>query len=81
MLFTEFNLEDAKEVWEEEAREEGKAEGKAESVLELLSEVGEIPEELRTEVMNQKDTDVLTKWLKLAGRADSVELFMREKDL
>ncbi len=27
MLFTEFNLEDAREVWQEEAREDGKAEG------------------------------------------------------
>lgn len=27
MLFTEFNLEDAREVWEEEAREDGRAEG------------------------------------------------------
>ncbi len=30
MLFGEFNLEDAREVWEEEAREEGRAEGHAE---------------------------------------------------
>ena len=34
MLFTEFNLDDAKEVWEEEAREEGRIQGKAEGRAE-----------------------------------------------
>jgi predicted transposase/invertase (TIGR01784 family) len=30
MLYTEFSIDIAKEVWQEEAREEGKIEGKAE---------------------------------------------------
>ena len=38
MLFTEFNLDDAKEVWEEEAREEGRIRGKAEGKEEKLAE-------------------------------------------
>ncbi len=38
MLFTEFNLDDAKEVWEEEAREEGRIQGKAEGKEEKLAE-------------------------------------------
>lgn len=36
MLFTEFNLDDAKEVWEEEAKEEGRIQGKAEKLTELI---------------------------------------------
>ncbi len=55
---------------------DGKTEGKAESVLELLEEVGEVPEEVRAEIMAQQDLDILKKWLKLAARADTVEGFI-----
>lgn len=34
MLFTEFNLEDAREVWEEEARDEGREEGAVYTLIE-----------------------------------------------
>ncbi|MDR1970486.1 MAG: hypothetical protein LBQ46_01050 [Treponema sp.] len=36
MLLTEWNIDDAKEVWQEEAREEGREEGRAETVKEVL---------------------------------------------
>ena len=35
MLFTEFNLEDAKQVWLEEGREEGREEGGVEKGLKI----------------------------------------------
>lgn len=40
---------------------EGRAEGKVESVLVLLSELGEIPNELKDEIIAQKDTNILDK--------------------
>lgn len=55
---------------------DGKAEGRAESVLELLRELGDVPEELQARIMAQQDFDILNKWLKLAARADSVEDFV-----
>lgn len=59
-----------------DGKAEGRAEGKAESVLELLRELGDVPEELQARIMAQQDFDILNKWLKLAARADSVEDFV-----
>ena len=56
----------------------GKVEGKAEAVLELLEELGPIPEELRKTVMEQQDLDTLKNWHKLAARVESVEEFQRQ---
>lgn len=60
-----------------EGYEEGIARGKADSVIELLEELGEIPEKLREQIMNQKEERLLSKWIKLAGRASSIEEFVR----
>lgn len=54
---------------------DGKVEGKAETVLELLGELGDTSEDLRAKIMAEKDLDTLKIWLKLAGRADTVEEF------
>lgn len=59
-------------------RAEGKAEGKAEDVLELLEELGTVSDELREKIMNETDLKVLTKWLKMAAKADSLEQFLKD---
>ena len=41
MLLTEWNWDDAKEVWQEEAREEGLAEGREEGRAEGLAEAAQ----------------------------------------
>jgi len=66
--------------WEEiaYAKEDGKAEGKAESVLEVLSEYGEVPEDLKNEILSQSDLKKLSGWLKLAVRAGSLKEFMEK---
>lgn len=56
-------------------RAEGKAEGKAESILELLEELAPVPEELREKIMNERNIQTLTKWVKQAVKAESVEQF------
>ena len=73
------------QAWEEKALErlagkaegkaEGRLEGRAESVIELLEELGPVPEELREKILEEKDPDALKNWLKLAARSASVEDF------
>lgn len=68
----------AREVYEDgrmEGRAEGKAEGKADMVFEFLDELGNIPEELRTEVSRESDMGRLTRWVKLAARSGSIKEF------
>ena len=43
-------------------------EGKAESIIELLEELGPVPEELRKKIMKERDAETLKGWLKLAAK-------------
>lgn len=52
-----------------------KAEGKAEDIIELLEEVGDIPDSLRNRIMRQTNLETLSRWHKLAARAQSIEDF------
>ena len=53
-------------------------EGKAEDIMDLLGDIGPVPEELEKRLREQKDLEVLQKWLKLAARAKSMEEFERQ---
>ncbi len=55
---------------------QGIAQGTAESILELLEDMGELTEELRTTILKEKDLQQLKKWYKLAAKTDSLEQFM-----
>ncbi len=59
-------------------REEGKLDGKTESILELLSELGEIPTDLREKIMSQRNITVLQRWLKLAAKSESINQFQEQ---
>ena len=59
----------------------GKLEGKIDSLLEILQELGDIPEVLQTRIESEKDLQVLTSWLKAAARADSMEEFQEKTGL
>lgn len=67
--------EDGKIAGEARGAARGKAEGKADAILELLSEIGEVPEELRIHIYDETDLKCLTEWVKLAARSGSVEEF------
>ncbi|MDO5418298.1 MAG: 3-isopropylmalate dehydrogenase, partial [Lachnospiraceae bacterium] len=55
-----------------EERTEGKAEGKTGAVLLLLSEHGNIPEDLEKAVLREQNEDRLNEWVLLAAKvADS----------
>lgn len=51
----------------EKEKAEGRAEEKANSILELLEDLGELPEALRNYILKEKDLEVLRKWHKAAG--------------
>ena len=60
----------------EEGREEGFSAGKADAILELLEDIGTIPEEIRERIHNEKDIKVLNGWLKQAAKAESIDEFV-----
>ncbi len=53
-------------------------ETKVDSILELLEDLGEIPESLEKELYGQTDFDVLKRWHKIAAKAESIEQFAKE---
>lgn len=59
----------------EEGRAEGRAEGKAEDVIDILEELGAVPEQLRDRIMNETDLNVLKKMVRAAVKAESIEQF------
>ena len=60
----------------QDAKAEGKIEGKIEDILELLSEYGEIPEQLKEKILKEENIDKVKEWVKLAAKVDSVEEFI-----
>jgi predicted transposase/invertase (TIGR01784 family) len=59
-----------------EGRAEGLTEGKAQSVLVLLSDLGEVPDEIKHKITDEKDTNRLNQYLKCAAKASSMEDFL-----
>ena len=76
MLLEEL-LKEERENGRIEGRAEGKVEGKAESILELLSDLGEVPEELRKKILGEKDLDILKSYLKKASASKTIEEFQK----
>ena len=75
----DYTWEKREKLIRKEEYEDGKAEGRvsgiAESIIKLLEDQGKISEELQTRIMAEKDLQVLSKWLKLAARVDSIDVF------
>ena len=45
--------------------------------MELLEETGKVSEQLRQKILDQHDSEILSKWLKLAAKAETIEEFER----
>lgn len=58
-----------------ESKAEGKAEGRCDMIIELLKELGNLPEELVRRIQQEKDLQVLIRWNRLAARVGSVQEF------
>lgn len=59
----------------EKGKEEGRIEMKKYDILELLEELGIIPEQLRKRIDEQSDIEVLKQWHKLAAKVSTIEEF------
>ncbi len=62
----------------EEGKARGLKEGKAEAILDLLKECGEVPAELETEILSERNGDTLRRWLSLAAKSRSVDEFQKQ---
>lgn len=51
--------------------------GMERSILELLEEIGDISDEIRERLSNETNFVILTKWLKLAAKSESIEQFVK----
>jgi len=58
--------------------EQGLIRGKIEAILELLEDLGPIPDELKHQIQEQKDLEVLKRWHKAAAKSDSIEAFIQQ---
>jgi len=66
-----------------EGRQEGRLEGETigdlhrrrQDILDLLEDLGEVPEDIRRHILAEGNTDILRKWLKTAARAESFASF------
>jgi len=61
-----------------EGLEEGLKQGIAQSILEILADVGSVPDELREHILNERDAEKLKIWLKFAARTESMEEFRQK---
>lgn len=76
MLLQEM-LKEERGEGKEEGRKEGRSEGLLFSLMVILQKLGEFPEELQQRIMSEKDPEVLQKWISLAVRAESLEIFQK----
>ena len=78
MIFEEMLREERQEGLEagrKEGRREGQLKAKREDVLEVLGELGTIPERLVLQMESVEDFEILRALLKLAAKADSIDAF------
>ena len=61
----------------EQGIERGRTEGLAEAILDLLVDKGEVSDALQNRIKEEESLDTLKVWLKLAGKADTVDEFCR----
>ena len=73
-------LEELIKERENYGKEEGRAEGKAESILELLEDLGALPEVVHERIMGERNLEVLRRWHKEAAHAGSVREFVERME-
>ena len=61
-------------------RQEGEARGHAACVLTFLEEKGSVPQGLRDRIGQERNLDILRKWLKLSAKAETIRQFEDQMD-
>lgn len=62
-------------------REDAAKDTKVQDILELLEDHGQIPDSLERQLEETEDMDILTSYLKLAAKADSIDAFLLQAGL
>ncbi len=75
MLLYEYDEEEFIASEKELSFAEGELTARRESVLELLEELGEVPDGLKNTILKQENPDTLKRWHKLSSKASSIEDF------
>lgn len=75
MLYTQWNYDDAVAVEREEAYEDGRLAESRQVIYSFLKQLGEIPEDIRSSIEREQDSEVLKKWYMTAPRIKSFEEF------
>ena len=57
---------------------EGVVTGKSQSVMELLEDLGTVPDEIKEKILSERNSEILSRWHKAAAKADSIEEFLRK---
>ena len=57
--------------------QQGKKQGKADAIIELLNDLGAVPDELQEQIRMETDAERLSKWLKSAAKVETVEQFVQ----
>lgn len=71
----ELHLANLRREGYEEGLEQGIQQGMVRLIIELLQDLGEIPDSLRIVIENQKDMDILSKWHRLAVKSTTMKEF------
>ena len=58
-----------------EGREEGILEGMTKAVIDLLEELGQVPQRIAEHIRAEDDLSVLSRWHRAAARATSIAEF------
>ncbi len=74
-------LRDERQEGEARGYARGEINGHAACVLTFLEEKGSVPKELRERISQEKNLEVLQKWLKLAAKVDTIRQFEEQMDL
>lgn len=70
--------EEGREEGKKEGRALGRLEGKIEDILELLGDLGKIPQQIIDQISQEANPEQLRRWLKCAARASSIAEFREE---
>ncbi len=72
----EAHLRSEREIWREEGITQGITQGICRSIMELLDELGEIPDSLRIRLEAETDAVRLSRIHKMAARASGMQEFL-----
>lgn len=71
----EMGIEEGLEKGREQGLKQGKLNCGRQNVLDLLEDLGEIPDDIHTRITEETDSQLLRRWLKAAARATSFDAF------